>query len=127
MAVLLVSADFLASEFIIDQEVPRLLERWEAGGLVILPLVLKPCGWEDEKWLSSMNLRPRAGRPVCSGNDSQIDTDFTEFVSELRQVIRRLGRAPVGKPAAADAPANDRAPQPPGKARVGIGTVLGSY
>ncbi len=42
-AVVLVSADFLASEFISEYELPTLLERAQAGGTIILPLIVAPC------------------------------------------------------------------------------------
>jgi hypothetical protein len=43
IAVLLISADFLASDFIIDNELPPLLRSAEEKGTTILPLILKPC------------------------------------------------------------------------------------
>lgn len=42
-AVLLVSADFLASDFISDNELPPLLKKAEVNGTRIIPLILKPC------------------------------------------------------------------------------------
>lgn len=42
VAVLLISADFLASDFIADNELPPLLQRHENDGAVILPLILSP-------------------------------------------------------------------------------------
>lgn len=42
-AVLLVSADFLASDFIVDNELPPLLESAEAKGTRIIPVIVKPC------------------------------------------------------------------------------------
>ena len=43
VAVLLVSVDFLASEFITQVEVPLLLAAAEARGTCILPVILTPC------------------------------------------------------------------------------------
>jgi hypothetical protein len=47
VAVLLVSADFLASDFIVDAELPSLLASAEAGGTVIMPLILTPCAFKS--------------------------------------------------------------------------------
>lgn len=49
---LLVSADFLASNFIVDNELPPLLEKAANEGTVILPLILKPCRFARNKSLS---------------------------------------------------------------------------
>lgn len=54
VAVLLISADFLASDFIINQELPPLLLSAETKGLRILPVILKPCGFLRDKSLSSI-------------------------------------------------------------------------
>lgn len=42
-AILLISPDFLASDFIIDNELPLLLSRAEENGVRILPLILRAC------------------------------------------------------------------------------------
>lgn len=52
VAVLLVSADFLASSFIVDNELPPLLDKAARDGTVILPLILKPCRFTRDKSLS---------------------------------------------------------------------------
>jgi hypothetical protein len=46
IAILLVSADFLASKFIAENELPPLLFAAKAGGARILPIILSPCGFE---------------------------------------------------------------------------------
>jgi TIR domain len=43
VAILLVSADFLASDFIINKELPTVLRRAEDNGTRIIPLIVKPC------------------------------------------------------------------------------------
>ena len=46
VAVLLVSADFLTSEFILGEEVPRLLQRRDEEGLRVFPVIVRPCAWQ---------------------------------------------------------------------------------
>jgi TIR domain len=43
VVVLLISADFLAEDFIAEQVLPKILRRAANGGTTILPLILAPC------------------------------------------------------------------------------------
>jgi hypothetical protein len=63
VAVLLVSADFLTSGFINNEEVPRLLARRKDEGLRIVPLIVRPCLWQSVAWLEQLQVRPRDGAP----------------------------------------------------------------
>ena len=49
VAVLLVSADFLTSKFILGEEVPRLLELQDKENLRIFPIIIRPCAWKRVK------------------------------------------------------------------------------
>ncbi len=46
VAVVLISADFLASDFISEHELPKLLLHAKRGGTTILPLIVAPCLFE---------------------------------------------------------------------------------
>jgi TIR domain len=52
VAILLISADFLASDFIAEDELPPLLAAAEKDGLLILPLILKASLFEETESLS---------------------------------------------------------------------------
>ena len=45
IAILLISVDFLASDFITKYELPPLLEAAERGGTTIIPVIVGPCGF----------------------------------------------------------------------------------
>ncbi len=49
VAILLVSADFLASKFIARDELPPLLEAAEKDGLVIFQIILSPCAFKQSR------------------------------------------------------------------------------
>jgi tetratricopeptide (TPR) repeat protein len=88
-AVLLISADFLTSEFILGQEVPRLLERRRSEGLLVLPVIVHPCDWRGVEWLARINCRPRDGRPLASVRRARADQNLAALVAEIRGLLGR--------------------------------------
>lgn len=87
VAVLLVSADFLTSKFILSKEIPSLLERRDKEGLRIYPVILRPCAWKHVKWLARMNRRPKDGKPISSGAEHQIEADLAAIAEEVAEII----------------------------------------
>jgi hypothetical protein len=97
VAVLLVSADFLTSKFILSKEIPSLLERRDEKGLSIFPVILRPCAWKRVKWLARMNLRPKDGRPIQGGSDFQVETDLAAIADEIANIIGHTVDIPKGE------------------------------
>src|SRR5262245_10381468 len=64
VAILLISANFLNSDFILDKEVPILLKRRKSEGLIVFPVIAKACAWNKVNWLTEINVRPQNGRPI---------------------------------------------------------------
>jgi hypothetical protein len=87
IAILLISADFLSSGFILREEVPRLLERREKEGVRVIPFIIRPCAWEEVKWLNPIQARPLDGRALSGGNEHQIDTDLAALMKEITKLI----------------------------------------
>ena len=49
IAILMITANFLTSKFILDEEVPKLLARREKEGVRVIPVIVKPCAWTQVK------------------------------------------------------------------------------
>lgn len=88
VAVLLVSAHFLTSQFILGEEAPRLLQRRDKEGLHIFPVIVRPCAWQAVGWLSRMQARPQDGRPLSSGDENQIDADLAAMAQEVYDLLK---------------------------------------
>ena len=89
VAILLVSANFLNSEFILEKEVPRLLERRQSGELTIFPVIAKACAWDAVDWLTEMNVKPKNGKPVWSGEGTHVDEELATIAREVAQIIKQ--------------------------------------
>ena len=65
VAILLVSADFLASKFIAENELPPLLAAARIDGAIILPVILSPCRFTDTE-LSQFQAVNSPSKPIIS-------------------------------------------------------------
>ncbi len=89
VAMFLVSANSLTSDFILKEEVVRLLKRRDKEGLRIIPIIVGDCAWQSVDWLARMQARPRDGRPLNAKSVSQRDTALKDIVVEVAQIIAR--------------------------------------
>jgi TIR domain len=65
IAVLLVSADFLASEFIASEELPALLRAAAQNACRVLPVIIGPCLFSEIKDLQQFQAINSPGRPLA--------------------------------------------------------------
>jgi TIR domain-containing protein len=87
VAILLVSANSLTSEFILDREVADMLSRRDKEGLTVIPIIVSDCPWKKVKWLANMQVRPRDGRALQGMSAAQKARELTEIVSEIAMII----------------------------------------
>ncbi len=93
VAILLVSADFLTSKFILSEEVPRFLELRHEKGIRIFPVIVRPCAWDELKWLARMEVRPKDGKPLSSNNENQVEMEMTTITKEIKVIIKGVFQA----------------------------------
>lgn len=85
---LLVSPDFLASNYCYDIEMRRALERHSAGDAIVIPVILRPCDWHPAPF-GKLNATPPDGKPITKWADR--DEAFLEVAKALRGALARLG------------------------------------
>jgi hypothetical protein len=97
---LLVSPDFLDSDYCYDLEMTRALERHESGSAVVIPVILRPCEWQHAPF-GKLNATPPDGRPVTKFPD--LDDAMLEVAKAVRAAAEKINAKRSGKaqPAAA--------------------------
>ena len=88
IAILLVSADFLASDFIAANELPPLLVAAEARGLRVLPVILKPCGFSRDRVLSSFQAVNDPSVPMLGLTHIEQEAVYDRIASEVAAELR---------------------------------------
>lgn len=83
--IFMVSADFLASEFIYKHEVPAALQRSQADSAVkVVPVIVRPCNWSLEAYARFQAL-PANAKPISSWDDP--DEAFLDVVQGLAKML----------------------------------------
>ncbi len=86
VAVLLVSADFLASQFIAENELPPLLAGAKTKGTVILPIILSPGGFASSS-LSQFQAINSPSYPLSRMNRHQKEELWARVAEIIRETV----------------------------------------
>ncbi len=86
-AVLIVSTNFLNSDFIREEEVPRLFERRAKEGISVFPLIVKSCNWQVVPQISAHLIRPKDAKPLNSYKGDNKEKILADFAKEVNEVV----------------------------------------
>jgi tetratricopeptide (TPR) repeat protein len=98
---LLISPDFMDSDYIHQVEVKRAMERHEAGEARVIPVILRPVDWQGAPF-SKLQSLPTDIRPVTLWSNQ--DEAFVDVTSGIRTALQELSDVSVGLPAGLDIP-----------------------
>ena len=82
-AVCLVSDDFLASSFCMDEEIPYFLQKARRGECEILPILIESCPWETHPWLKELQMYTAGGKPVAGVHGNKRTEVFARLATIL--------------------------------------------
>ena len=81
---LLVSSDFLNSNYCYDVEFKRALQKHEEGSARLIPIILRPCDWQHSP-LGKLLAAPKDGKPITKW--ANLDEAFLDVVLQIRAVL----------------------------------------
>lgn len=87
---LLVSVDFLNSDYCFDIEIKRAVERHEKEEAVLIPVMLRKCDWGETSF-SKIQALPKNATPIKSFEDE--DEAFFSIVEGIKAAIEKLKKA----------------------------------
>jgi hypothetical protein len=99
----LVSADFLASDYCLDVEMGRAMARAREGTARVIPVLLKPCLWQESP-LSELQIIPRDAQPITLFPNP--DAAFAAVAEEVNRVVSKAPPAAQGSAKARLPPAS---------------------
>lgn len=93
-AVLLISPDFLASDFIMDNELPPLLAAAETRGCTILPLLVRPSLFAQRPELSRFQTVNANAQPLAAMSEVQRDTALVALAQRIATLVTQSRQQP---------------------------------
>ncbi len=87
LILLLISPDFMASNYCYGKEMQRALERHEAGTCRVIPILLRPVYWEEAPF-GKLQMLPTDAKPITRWQDH--DDAFEDVVKGISKAVKEL-------------------------------------
>lgn len=87
VAILLVSADFLASDFIVDNELPPLLEAAANDGATVIPVILKPCRFTREATIAKFQAINSPEEPLSGSSEHNSELVYDAIAQRVEDLL----------------------------------------
>src|SRR3712207_6751239 len=89
IVLLLVSPDFMASDYVNENEINKAVERHKRGEARVIPIILRPADWE---WppLNKLQALPKDARPITRWPDR--DEAWLDVAKGIRRAVGELLR-----------------------------------
>ncbi len=89
VGLLLITQEFLASDFITDEEIPKLIQSSEEEGAIILPVILEPCTIQFEEELNQFQFFNSPDKPLSSLTDNERKMELVKLTNSLKDFFEK--------------------------------------
>ena len=90
VGIMLISNDFLTSNFIRTKEIPALRNRRDQVGMCLIPLIIKPCAWQDIPWLSAIAGGFKDNIALSTLTEPQQDETLASLARKVKANLNKL-------------------------------------
>ncbi len=102
IVLLLVSSDFINSDYCFQVEMERALQRHDLGEAIVIPVILRPCAWHQLPF-GKLLAATKDGRPVVQF--PSYDEGFVQVVDAVSRALDQLGaQSTIRNPLSPEAP-----------------------
>ena len=93
IAVILISENFLNSDFIASSELPSLLKKRKEAGVKVLPVLITECDWKSHPDIPKIQATPRSG-PVQQYEKGTFDRNklWNEIINAIKTTAESLSK-----------------------------------
>ncbi|MFL5652760.1 MAG: tetratricopeptide repeat protein, partial [Ktedonobacteraceae bacterium] len=95
LILLLISPDFLASDYQYGVELQQAMLRHAENEARVIPIVLRPCDWEGAPF-ARLQMVPRNGKAITTWRNR--DEAFTEIAKEIRVALQTIQQLAISTP-----------------------------
>jgi len=85
VAILLISPDFLASDYVVEKELPALLKRAKSRNTIVMPILVRPTQWTSVPELAQFKFLNDVRSPLSSSN--QRDEDYARISQQIAELV----------------------------------------
>jgi len=87
IAILIISSDFLASEYIFNVELRSILNRNKEAGQIVIPVLARPAMWTMSPELMKFQIWPRNAKALSEYSFDEIDNKLSELSKEIAGIV----------------------------------------
>jgi hypothetical protein len=89
VVILLVSRDFMASDYVYEKEIDKAIERQARGEARVIPIIVRPAAWEETSF-GKLQALPKDGKPVTTWPNQ--DEAWLDVLRGIRKAVGELLR-----------------------------------
>lgn len=86
---LLISSDFIASDYCYSIEMSKALELQKKGESKTIPIILRDCLWRDSPF-AELQVLPNDGTPVTDISWKSLDKPFFHIIEVIKEIVRKI-------------------------------------